>query len=80
MGVGVSNRIPEKDLMPFKAWLVEQEYKIEPCVGEYEVLRWKTVAEGKPKPIIFKKLRNNGWLTINGEGYLYYLDWKDGFK
>jgi len=79
MGLGMSEAIPEEDLVPFKEWLISQDYEIEPCVGDYEVLRWRTVKEGMPKPIIFKKIRNHGRLTINKEAMQYYMDWKDGF-
>ena len=80
MGVGgMITQIPETDLAPFKVWLESQDYLIEPCIGEYEVLRWATVNEGNPKPIIYKRLRSNGLLTINKEAMCYYLDWKDGF-
>ena len=70
--------MPKDELPAFKAWLISQDYIIEPCVGEYEVLRWKTVKEEAPKPIVFERI-NKPMLTVNVEAMAYYEDWKNGY-
>ena len=70
--------MPKDELPEFVRWLRSQDYRIEPAVGEYEVLRWETTKAGAPKPIVFRRDKTD-MLTLNVEAAEYYLDWKDGF-
>jgi hypothetical protein len=72
--------VKRRELEAFQEWLISQDYKIDPCKGLHELLRWSNSEEpGRAKPIVFARDKTPDNMTLNHEALQYWIDWKNGW-